>query len=426
MKIIDNSPIDKPCIGQIIEEKCSVGQFYDNCIYLFAEKDSAIAKKASELMKQFKAQGEAYINTYELEVVMDVELEGHPKIKERVEKHGDNLLLQISTPSEECTKKFIVAKTDESRLVSDLGLMMYEAERITAYSLKAILKEFAMDNTEEFVRLAKNAAGDTKFLTKYFEGLIGNILSPSFGMAMSVPDMGSQVIKGVITHRQRMEMYDRFLDNLKECHKHPDPKTIAELDYIISNIDPSTLRRLFLRQSPKLMEKINDHINPKRMAEVSTMDLEVRKIGSIDKNRKNDGRYRLFMNRGYETVMVHFSRKSGFILYLIYLLDRKKSEDKVDTLKISQYKELFGKLYFIVYGINGETIFSDIMKNFNANKEAQQKSLYSVLKSIRDDVGAACERMQEPPEPFLLRDIAAHLAVLPEHIILPPEIMTMI
>ena len=66
------------------------------------------------------------------------------------------------------------------------------------------------------------------------------------------------------------------------------------------------------------------------------------------------------------------------------------------------------------------------MKNFNVNNEVQQKGLYTVLKSIRDDVGSACERMQEPADPFLLQDMASHLAVLPEHIILPSEILELV
>ena len=425
MKIVDTSPINEPSIGRIIEEKCSVGRFSDNCIYLIAEKDSAIAKEAVRLMEDFKAKKETYLNTYELEVVKKVELRNHPKIKERMEKYGDNLLLQLNTPSE-TTKKFIVAKTEENRLLSDLGLMMYEAERATMSEMKEELKKFAINDTEEFIRLAKNAYTDKEFLSNYFASLIGSIMSPTFGMAMSTSLTSKLLgITGVITHQQRMALYDRFLDNLKKYHKHQDPKIAAELDYVISHIDPSTLRNIFLSQSPKLMEKINDQVNPKRMAEVSTMDLEVRHIGSIDKNRKNDGHYRLFLKKGYETIMVHFSRKSGFVLYLIYLLDRKKSGNDVDTLKISEYKELFGKLYSMVYGINGEKIFSDLMKNFNANDEVQQKGLYSVLKSIRNDMGDACERIQEPPEPFLLPDIASHLAVLPKHIILPPEIMGM-
>lgn len=61
-----------------------------------------------------------------------------------------------------------------------------------------------------------------------------------------------------------------------------------------------------------------------------------------------------------------------------------------------------------------------------ATTSNHQKGLYTVLKSIREDVGNTCERMQEPAEPFLLQDTTAHLAVLPKHIILPDEIMAMI
>ena len=61
-----------------------------------------------------------------------------------------------------------------------------------------------------------------------------------------------------------------------------------------------------------------------------------------------------------------------------------------------------------------------------ATTSNHQKGLYSVLKSIREDVGNTCERIQEPAEPFLLQDTTAHLAVLPKHIILPNEIMALI
>lgn len=425
MRIIDKSPIDEPCIGELIEEQCSVGQFFDNCIYLIADEESSFAKKAMSQMEQLLARKEMYYNTYELEVVQHIELRNHPKIKERIEQHGDNLLIQLGTHADG-GKKFIVAKTDEEHLSKDLCLMMYAAERISKHNIGEVIKGFAVDNIDEFIELARNAIKDKRFESNYFAGLAEKAMSPSFGMATSTAALKERLeIDGIVTHQKMMEMYDHFLDNLKKYHKTHDPKVAAELDFIIRIIDPVTLRIFFLKQSPKLQEKFNDYINPRRMAEVSTMDLVVRKVESIDKNRKNDGHYRLFLVRECETLMVHFSRKNGFILYLIYLLDRKKNKDKVDTLNLSQYKALFGKLYKMVYGINGETIFTDMMKNYNANNEVQQKGLYSVLKSIRDDVGSTCERMQEPAEPFLLRDIASHLAVLPKHIILPDEMMTL-
>lgn len=425
MRIIDNPPMmDAPCIGRLIEGSCAVGQFSDNCIYLIADENSLFAKEALSLINMFNDQ-ETFFNSYKLEVVQDVELRNHPEIKERIELHGDNFMMQMNKPSDD-GKIFIVAKTDERHLPDDICNMIYSAERIARQNIREAIWDFAHDNTDEFIELTRNAFKDSVFLSKYLAGT-------TWREPVMPCDDGAHIdrftkkfgIHGIVTHKQRMEMYERFLDNLKTYHKTHDPKIAAELDFIISIIDPVTLRMLFLKQSPKLQEKINNYINPQRMAEVSTMNLEVRKVNSIDVNRKNDGYYRLFLVREYEQLMVHFSRKNGFILYLIYLLDRKKNGNKVDTLNISQYKELFGKLYQMVYGINGETIFTDMMKNYNANNEMQQKGLYTVLKSIRDDVGSTCERMQEPAEPFLLRDIASHLAVLPQHIILPPEIMTL-
>lgn len=98
MELIDNSPMNKSCIGQIIEEKCSVGQFFDNCIYLIADEESPLAKEAVSLMEGFHSQKEMYFNNYELEVIQKIELKNHPKIKERIERHGDNFLIQLSTP----------------------------------------------------------------------------------------------------------------------------------------------------------------------------------------------------------------------------------------------------------------------------------------------------------------------------------------
>ena len=83
-------------------------------------------------------------------------------------------------------------------------------------------------------------------------------------------------------------------------------------------------------------------------------------------------------------------------------------------------------MYKKTYGSAGETKITDMMENYNAKNEAQQKGLHNVLQTIRENVGVTCERMQEPAEPFLLQDATAHLAVLPEHIIIPDEIMALI
>lgn len=429
MRITDDDPMYKPCIGELIEEKCAVGQLADNCLYLIANPESDIAKCAVDIMEQFKliADSDDYYNTYDLEVVQNVELKNHPKIKERIEQHEDNILIQLASHGINGKKRFIVAKTDNDRLFNDIHMMIYAAERIAKSDVQALLRSFVEENPYEFVELARKVIKDRRFQANCLAAQSDGAIHPTCRMAASKAKLKEQMqIKGDITHKQRMEMFDRLLDNLKKSHKKHDPKMEAEIEYVIKYIDAATLRRYFQRQSPKLQEKMADFVNPKRMAETSSMDVEIRRSDKIDKTRKTDGHYRLFLCRDDERLMVHFSRSAGFVLYLIYLMDRKKNGDNVDSLNLVQYKQLFGKLYKMTYCIDGEAIFADMVKNFNAEGEAQQKGLYTVLKSIRKDVGSTCERMQEPAEPFLLQDTKAHLAVLPRHIVLPEEIMALI
>lgn len=423
----DNTLVDKPFIGTLIEDIYSVGQFEDNHLYLIADENSSLAQKAIEVFNEYNAgmQEEDYYNEYEMEIIPTVELSNHPKIKECIEQYNDNMILQLSSSTGK-GKRFIVAQAEENSLNETVMLMICEAERNTRDYVTEVLRSFATENTDEFRGLAMEAASSESFLAQYFANLTEDMMLPCYEMAASMSSIKERLdVEGVITHKQRMESYTHLLDNLKNYHKNKDPKIDAELDLVFISIDPATLKQFFLKQSPKLQEKFYNYINPRNLAETSTMDIEVCKMNSIDKNRKNDGYYRLFLKKDYESLMIHFNRKSGLVLYMIYLLDRKKNGDKVDTLNISQYKELFSKLYKIVYGVNGESIFSDMMKNFNADNKVQQKGLYTVLKSIRDDVGSACERMQEPAEPFLIHDISSHLSVLPKHIILPPEIMNL-
>ena len=163
MKIIDNDPIDKPCIGELIEEQCAVGQFADNCLYLIADPEADIAKRAVGIMEQFKqiADCDDYYNTYELEVVQNVELKNHPKIKERIEQHGDNFLIQLASRGFNEKKRFIVAKTDNDKLFENINLMIYAAERIAKFDIAALLRSFVEDNTDEFVELARNVSSST-------------------------------------------------------------------------------------------------------------------------------------------------------------------------------------------------------------------------------------------------------------------------
>lgn len=325
--ITDNSPINEPCIGTLIVERCSVGQFVDNHLYLIADENSSLAHKAIAVMEEFKEKmrNEDFYHEYDLKVVQSIELKNHPQIMERIEQHGDNFLMQLTTPSTE-EKRFIVAKTDETELYADVALMIHESERNAQIYVKKVLKAFVMDYPDEFCELARCTVSSKKFLANYFANLADDLMHPSFCMAASIVSIKKRSdVKGGITHKQRVESYMHLPDNLKRYHKTKNPKIEAELDLVFNSIDASTWKQFFLRQSPKLQQKMNEFVNLKDMAETSTMDIEVRKVKAADKYRKNDGRYRLFMVREYETLSVHFTRKKWFHR-LPHLSARQKKE----------------------------------------------------------------------------------------------------
>ncbi len=428
----DNNTTYKPSVGELIEENCAVGAFSDNFLYLITSSETDFAKQAVDIMEQYKLlmNCDDYYHTYELEVVPSVELNNHPKLRERIELHGDNLLLQLPAfaggHNTGYKKRFIVAKADSSNIFELIHQMVYEAEHIAKGDMDALLRSFIEEDTDEFVELTRKYLAHRGFGYGFFDTPFGDAPVQTYNMRAPTAKQKEQMeIEGPITHKQLMEMYDRLPDNLKKSHKKHDPKMEAEIEYIIRHMNPATLRMFLQSQSPKFQEKLANFVNPKHLAEVSSMDLEIRWFEKIDKIRKTDGHYRLFLCRNDERLMVRFSRSAGFVLYLIYLIDRKKNGDNVDTLNIVQYKQLFGKLYEMTYDKNGEALFTDMVKNFNAQGESKQKGLYYVLKSIRKDVGNTCERMQEAAEPFLLQNAKAHLSVLPKHIILPKEIIAL-
>lgn len=428
MKIIDNSPIYEPCVGKLIHENCAIGQLYDNRLYLLTAEDSPLAEKAKEIMTQFHKQMEdddMYYH-YDMETINNLHLENHKKVEEQVEKFDANLLMQISTPCAE-GKTFLVVHTTEENIFADVNLMIYSVERIAKDNIVKALRDFAINNTEDFTNIANDAFSTEHFLKEYCSDVTKSMMHPTFGMAASLSSIKEKLhIDGIISHKRKQDIISHLLENIGKLKKNYDERIDAELDLLFKSVDPTTWKVYFLKQSPMLQEKMLRFVNPKTQAELSTMDLEIRYFKKIDKDRKNDGYYRLFMKRAEDTLMVHFQRKNAFVLYLIYLIDRKKNGDNVDTLDIRKYKDMFCKIYEMTYGFSGEKEFDDMVKSYDNNGEVKERSLYVVLHSMREDIGSTCERMRESPEPFLLQDITSHLAVLPKHIIVPKEMMAIV
>lgn len=256
---------------------------------------------------------------------------------------------------------------------------------------------------------------------------------PSAGMSprTNAPQPQS-VLSTSHTYRQQVDRQQQFLANMKTYQKTGSAKAAEDIDAFLDSLDASTIRRALAKLSPSLLERFNRYVNPIELAQLSTMNLEVRYVHSVtgtrkgNRNAKNDGKYRLYMVRGDNELEVHFQRSHGFVIYLIYLLDRRLHGDDVDTMNLKHCKALFCRLYEMVYGLSGESYFDQMMRELNAQQKVKQKGIYQILAKTRDDIIAACETMHEAAEPFILRNISSHLAVLPRHIILPKEMLELV
>ncbi len=417
-----------PSVGVLVEEACAVGKFYDNRFYLFTKDNQDLAEQAYRVMAGFNEKNRSgdFFNSYDLEVTEKPFLENHPAIKRTLDNEEYNILIQLNTPGI-TSKQFIVANIDESNVFINLGLMMYEAERISkAYFSKAVMN-FAIEYPDEFCLFAKEISSDKKFARQYLSRLADNVMHPSFGMAASMSTIKKRLdIDGVITHKRMLDIYKNLSETLKQHRKNNDEKLYAELEVYIRSIDPTTLIKWIEGESPQTQKRFIAHTCPTERANASTMDLEIVYFEKAEKGGSTNGHYRLLMKKKYESLFVQFRLKNSFIVYLIYLLDRKVNGDNVDTLNLSKYKKLFVSLYKAVYGFGGETEFDNMMKRFTQDDTVKQKGFNTVFHLMKEDIGDTCERMREDPGPFLLRNCNAHLTILPKHIIIPDELMKLV
>lgn len=429
MRVMDNSPIDVPAVGRLVKEQYAVGQLADCCLYVLSSNASSMVEKAKEvfdgLMKSMGA--DKLLNKYDFEELSKMPvLDNHPILSKAIEDEKCQFLLPIYTPSQE-EKQYLLLKTEEDKLYSDIAMMLYTSERISKHSMNELLKEFALDTPEQFCDGLKEIAESEKFWKNYFVSLANDVFHPTFGMRASEPKI-KEVLKidGIITHQKKSEMIDRMMDNITCFRKGKDEKAEAELNYVLSSLDIESLKKFLTRMSKKQLETFCKTANPKVLAEESTMKLEIRYEGKIDPVKKADGKYRLHLCKNNKDVQVHFGRREAFILYLIYMID-KHERDTVDTLKIESFKTQFKSLYEAVYAKDGtaEVRFDKMVRHTDHEGNPQQAQIKHCYLDIRMAVSDGCEVLRELPAPFILADAKDHLYAQKSKISVPKVLIDM-
>lgn len=426
---MDNTPIDVPAVGKLVKEQYAVGQLADCCLYALPSNTGAMVEKAKEVFDGWiKTMGaEKLLNKYDFEELSKMPvLDNHPIISKAIEDEKCQFLMPIYAPSQE-EKQYLLLKTEEDKLYSDIAMMLYTSERISKHSMNELLKEFALDAPEQFCDGLKEIAESEKFWKNYFVSLAKDVFHPTFGMRASEPKI-KEVLKidGIITHQKKSEMIDRMMDNITSFRKGKDEKAEAELTYVLSTLDIESLKKFLTKMSKKQLETFFKTANPKVLAEESTMKLEIRYEGKIDPVRKADGKYRLYLcKQNYKDVQVHFGRREAFILYLIYMID-KHERDTVDTLKIESFKNQFKSLYEVVYAKDGAgQRFDKMVRHTDSEGNPQQAQIKHCYSDIRMAISDGCEKLRELPAPFILADAKDHLYAQKSKILVPKVLIDM-
>jgi len=426
MNLTHFTPADMPIPGRLVKEDFAAGQFDDCCLYVLPSNAEASEEEGKKVFEEtIRTIGESkLLNKYDYAVLDKMPLlDNHPTLSKAIKEEQCHFLMPLYTPSK-AGKQYLLMKTQENKMVEDVALLIYASERISKDSVNELLRQYALESPEDFCNYTREAVKSEKFWKNYLASIASNLFHPTFGMRASLPKIREILnIKGVITHKKKTEMMDRLLDNVYKYRRNKDEKAEAELNYVLSSLDIEVLKLLLTKIPKKLLKEFYMTANTKELAKDSTMRLEIRYIGEIDKVNKADGKYRLFLHKNFNQIQVHFGLRDAFIIYLIYIIDRCK-HDEVDTINIKSYKKLFLKLFEAVYNEKvEEEHFDKLFKHYDEEGNPQQAQIKNCYADIRAAVGDGCDKLREIPSPYYPADAQAHLFVLKHKIRIPNNLV---
>ena len=102
----------------------------------------------------------------------------------------------------------------------------------------------------------------------------------------------------------------------------------------------------------------------------------------------------------------------------MYLMDKKKRGEDVDSLKISKNKEIFCKLYTEVYGSSAEEVFIGLTSKI-IKGEVRRTSLRDCYVDIQKSLKKVIDDLGEEVPPFVIPNENSHLTLRTEKITIP-------
>lgn len=192
------------------------------------------------------------------------------------------------------------------------------------------------------------------------------------------------------TLKEMATLMKRFLHNVRKYKEENDPVAKKEIDIILNNsvgVSDKLWETVFssMLSAKSQKEFFNVCIDRYTLGKRSTMKIKVKQE---DDNRikQNHGKYYVALEQGNgrEDIVLDFKNQPTAVIYIMYLIDRKNKDGKVERLNLDRNLAEFTRLYHMIYGkhIDPDKIQSHI-NNLIAQEIKSESGEYIQMKTGR-------------------------------------------
>ena len=428
--------------AEIVRENSAISGLEDGKVYVLAARTDLFVDAVKTAIKHFKNlmdNREGLIYHYDISVIENVESVITLGALHDAVRNGVNIILPISTPNI-AEKQYIVAKSEAALLDMYIPSMVMQAENLTKKAIEEALINLAIQESESCSKLFGNVYLNN-LSSEVDEDPVGGLLCSmgDFAMAMAPTRGLYEAIPADTSYKKSREIMSRFVENCKLINKTEKKsklsktqveklqKAQSEVNYVFNLFTPNVYSRFALQMMKKndISLAFDNCINRDKIAanskivvsvEYAKPEIDAKLDPKIVKKLKTNGKFRVYLSDGEDTVQVKFGRAASCIVYIMYLLDRKLRGDEIDTLKISNNEKLFCELYGTVYNKSeAKDTFKTLESRFDGGK-VKRSRLTDCYSDIRKALDESVSEFGESALPFYIPNEYSHITVLSSNI----------
>lgn len=428
--------------AEIVRESSAISGLEDGKVYVLAARTDLFVDAVKTAIKHFKNlmdNREGLIYHYDISVIENIESVITSGVLYDAIRAGVNIILPISTPNV-AEKQYIVAKSEAALLDMYVPSMVMQAENLTKKAIEDALINLAVQESESCSKLF----GDVylnNLSSEVDDDPVGGLLCSmgDFAMAMAPTRGLYEAIPTDTSYKKSREIMSRFVENCKLINKTEKKSKLSkaqveklqqaqsEVNYVFNLFTPNVYSRFALQMMRKndIALAFDNCINRDKIAanskimvsvEYAKPEIDAKLDPKIVKKLKTNGKFRVYLSDGEDTVQVKFGRAASCIVYIMYLLDRKLRGDEIDTLKISNNEKLFCELYGTVYNKSeAKDTFKTLESRFDGGK-VKRSRLTDCYSDIRKALDESVSEFGESALPFYIPNEYSHITVLSSNI----------